>query len=364
MCLLNFFKDRKKYLAPFIVISICGYALYLRLLKLFQHKLWDDELYQLQLMQGSFLDLLKQVSRAEFCSYLSGDYYLIYPFFKIFGFNKWGLAIPHIISTIIGFYLVYWFCKRYFKSVWGYIITFSVVCLNATLIWHATEIRIYAVLSTLALACLYFWLKLLDRNYEINKGKKIAIGIFFILTIWFHVYGILIFSCTAIYALTVRVKGEHFCSVFKNTGRFVLIIFSIALPLWIISVFGPHLDVGRYRINTFEFIPNPLSNTVGFFKGVFGNLVGYKKLYFLLLGMIVPFILPYKDRFRQIAWLFILVFIPIIAILIGCIFSGYWFLQRLFIWVMPFFALFLGWSWDSAFRYIRDKLSVILHEGK
>jgi len=35
----------------------------------------------------------------------------------------------------------------------------------------------------------------------------------------------------------------------------------------------------------FQHIPNPLENTAGFLKAVFGNLVGLKKLYFLLAGI-------------------------------------------------------------------------------
>jgi len=92
-------------------------------MKLAQHELWSDELHQLGMMEGSFLDLIKLLPVKEYCSYLSGDYYLIYPFFKIFSYNKWGLAIPHIIATIIGFYILYLICKKYFKSIWGYIVS-------------------------------------------------------------------------------------------------------------------------------------------------------------------------------------------------------------------------------------------------
>jgi len=31
--------------------------------------------------------------------------------------------------------------------------------------------------------------------------------------------------------------------------------------------------------------------------------------------------------------------------------SEYWFLQRQFVWVMPAFALFLGWAWESCALY-------------
>ena len=352
MFLKHYIKTGQKYFRPFIVVVISVYALYLRLVKLAHHKFWVDEEFQLSLMQGSFLDLLKAVPRAEYCSYLSGDYYLIYPFFKIFSYNKWGLAIPHIIVTILGFYLLYLICKRYFKTIWGYLITFSVVCFNGTLINHATEIRTYAVLPTLALATFYFSQQLVDQNINMNIKKKWAIGAFFVLVIWFHAYGIAILSLPLIFSLLTKWKDKSFVIILKHTVKFLSVVFLVAMPLWIYSVFGPHYVWQTSNINTFQYIPNPLENMIGFSKAILGNLVGYKRLYFLLIAAIFPFIIPYKKRFQQMSFLIIAVFIPIGLILLVDIITKYWFLQRQFIWTMPFFAFFLGWSWDSFFEYV------------
>ena len=124
-----------------MVVLICVYALYLRLVHLAQHNLWEDEYWQLNSMEGSFGEFLKLLPQREFCSYLSGDYFLIYPFFKLFSYNKWGLAVPHIIATILGFILLYLICKQYYKTFLGYAIAFLIVCFNINLIMHATEIR-------------------------------------------------------------------------------------------------------------------------------------------------------------------------------------------------------------------------------
>ena len=313
-------------------------------------------LFQLNLMSGSFIDLLKSVPDHAYCSYITGDYYLIYPFFKIFSYNKWGLAIPHIIATILGFYILYLICKRYFKTIWGYLITFSVVCFNATLINHATEIRTYAVLPTLALATFYFSQLLVDQNINMSIKKKWAIGIFFVLVIWFHAYGIAILSLPLIFSLLTKQKDKSFKVILKDTAKFLSIVFLVAMPLWIYSVFGPHYVWQNLNVDVFKFIPNPFENIMGFSKAIFGNLIGYKKLYFLLIGLTFPFLVFYKDRFQQISFLIITVFIPIGLIFSVDVRTKYWFLQRQFIWVMPLFAFFLGWSWDSLFYYIGKKL--------
>src|SRR3989338_1860873 len=224
-----------KYLRSAIIFFVCAYGLYLRIASLATRKLSKDELFQLSTMTDSFKKLLENVVQFEFCSYLSGDYYLVYPFFKIFGYNKWGIAIPHMIATVLGFYLLYIICKRYFKTTWAYIITFTIVCFNATLIYHALEIRTYAVLPTLALACLYLCLKLVDENINMSVKKKWAIAALFIAVIWFHVYGILIVLVSALFSLLSKVKDASFKIILKYTLKFLFFVFFLAMPLWIIS---------------------------------------------------------------------------------------------------------------------------------
>jgi len=101
------------------------------------------------------------------------------------------------------------------------------------------------------------------------------------------------------------------------------------------------------NIHTFQYIPNPLVNFVGFLKAIFGNLIGYKSLYFLLIIMLLSLILPHKNRNKQIGFFLLLIVIPITLNLLSSLIIGYWFIQRQFVWVMPFFAFLLGWSVDS-----------------
>lgn len=337
----------RKYLIPSTVLAICLYALFLRLIKLQRHTLWNDEYYQLNQMLGSFMDLLKSLRYGEYCSYLSGELYLIFPFFKLFYYNKWGLAIPHIITTAIGFYLLYLICKRYFQSVWGYIVAFSVVCLNVNLIEHATEIRTYAVLPTLALGTFYTLDLFVNSSGTVSKKEKIVLAVFLIFVIWFHIYGILMFFSSLLFLLLCARKSADFREILKKTLKFIAVVLSIAMPFWIYSVFGEHLASSQYRINVFQFIPSPSTDLPGFLKGVFGNLVGYKTLYFLLIGLFFPFFFAFKERANQIFFLLIMVLSPILLMLFSDIINRYWFIQRQFLWIMPLFAFFLGWSWDS-----------------
>lgn len=349
-------KTANKYLIPIAVLIISIYGIYLRLAKLSRHTLWNDEYYQLNQMLGSFGDLLNSLRYGEYCSYLSGDLYLTYPFFKIFYYNKWGLAIPHIIATIAGFYLLYLICKRYLKTIWGFSITFMVFCFNVNLVEHATEIRTYAVLPTLALGVFYSLSLYIESDLTLERTKKIIMGGFFILVIWFHVYGILIVLSLLSFHLLAAREEKHFSSVLKKTSRFIFVVLCIAMPLWLYSVSGPHLDPRQYNIDVFYFIPNPFKNLSGFLKGVLGNLVGFRKFYFLLIGLVFPFLFPYKERVKQVYSLIFAILMPISLIFLFDLKNKYWFIQRQFIWVMPLFAFFLGWSWESFLMFWTQKI--------
>ena len=346
-----------------MVVLICAYALYLRLVHLAQHNLWEDEYWQLNSMEGSFGEFLKLLPQREFCSYLSGDYFLIYPFFKLFSYNKWGLAVPHIIATILGFIFLYLICKQYYKTFLGYAVAFLIVCSNINLIIHATEIRTYAVMPTLGLMVFYFSRKIADQNIKMPFKTKCALGAFFILVIWWHAYGVLIFSMPFGFAvldkLMNRQPNESAAVIIKDMLKFASVIFCIAAPLWLYSVFGPHLALtgpeGKSAVGgkIFQFIPNPLENIVGFLKAIFGNLIGQKKLYFLLGGLVLAPFVPYRQKALQALFALLTVFVPIGLLLLMDIRTDYWFVQRQFSWTMPFFAFFTGWVWDSLYEYAR-----------
>jgi len=348
----HFIEEIKKNIIIYMVIFISGYALYLRLIKLAGHKLWGDELSQISYAQMPFIDFIKNMPRIEFCSYISLNAILTYPFIRLFLHNKWLLTIPQLISTILGFYLLYLVCKLHFKTIWGYLITFTVFCFNTTLIWHATEIRPYAILPTLALGV--FYVSQVLTGQVVGLKKKWLLGAFLVLAIWFHLYGIVMVFLCLTYSFAEKLHSPMFKAALKKNKVLLTVVFSIAMPLWLFSIFGPHFPYPRISCE-FDFIPNPIINISGFVKAIFGNLLGFKKMYFLFIGVLFPFFIPYKERFSQIGFLFITVIIPIQLIFLSDLHSGYYFVQRQFIWVMPFFAFFLGWVWDSFFMLLKGK---------
>jgi len=340
------------------VVPLCLLGLYLRFGVRMRQELGGDELYQLQVIDKPFLDFIRDLPKADFCSYLNGDYFLMYPFLKLFGFNKLLLAIPHFILTVSGFYLLYVLCKRYFRTIWAYLITFSIACFNATLVAHALEIRTYAVLPTLALGVFLVMEDTVTKIASLSFSQKRLAWVFCVFVTLFHPYGILMLAFVTFYLLLTLERRFQTRKTVGEVMWFCCGVFLTALPLWCISILGEHRAYDWQHIqNVFQYIPSPVNNVAGFLKGIFCNLIGYKAFYVLSFALFFPFLLPYDARFKQILFFLVLIILPIGTILLLDLKSGYWFLQRQFIWVMPFWAFLLGWSWDCFIDYFQRKIN-------
>ena len=349
-------KQNHRLIALFF--SLLG--LYLRYKRFAQRDLWGDELLQLKDALGPLRPLWARTTPIELTCF-PGDYLLTYPFAHFFGTNKWLIAIPHITATLLGFYFLYLICRRYLKTTWGFIFAFAVVCFNEELIFHAFEIRAYAVLPTLALAAFYLTELIFCQPQRLSAMKKFLIGLFFTFTVIYHAYGIMIVVFCALFFFLSQIAHKSYREAWGNVSKFYSVLFLVTIPLFLWYVTGRSDLKVDYIRTTFQFIPNPLENIFGFLKAVIGNLVGYKKLYFTLLGIIFAFLIPHKERLKQFGFLLVLVILPIQVICLIDISKEYWFIQRQFVWVMPLFALLIGWSWDSIVHYFLERFRPRTH---
>lgn len=307
--------------------------------------LWTDELAQINMLKQPLLNYIKSRPGHDFLVYLYGDSYLTWPFVQMFGDNKWGLAIPHIITTLLAFWLLYLVCRRHIQTFWGYAIVFAVFSWNQSLIIHAFEIRTYAVFPALALGLFYVTDRLFERQFRLRPLAAVATVIFFVLSIWFHPYGILMVGVCGMYFLAQHYRRPEFQTYWKRMLIYMGLICVIAMPLWMYCVFydnGP----SAYR-HPFLFIPNPLEQPIGFFKGVVGNLLGREVFYVLLIPLAAALGMRHARRCLFWGFFLTLVVLPIMILFWSNLAKDYWFLQRQFVWVMPYFILLLGMSTEA-----------------
>ena len=345
-------EEWKRYLsqnaASILVILFVIVGMVLRFMRFANRELWGDEIFQLQKTVGAFKPIWQRISYGD-NSCFPGDYLLTFPFIQISNGNKWILVIPHIVVTLLGFYVLYLICRQYFKTWVGYAVTFGTVAFNRELIFHAFEFRPYAALPTLALASFYLS-HILTFNYsQIRRLHKVLIFCFFLFCFWFHAHGILIVSVCVLFYFLYLFRDQTLQKAKVAYLKFFLAVFAAALPLWLWYVSANPLYGGKWHTDIFYYFPNPVENTFGFLKGIVGNLLGNKAFYFLLGGGVAFFLpaVPKKTKYLQVLFLLSMVILPIELVLMADIFKSYIFVQRQFVWVMPLFAMFLGWMWDT-----------------
>jgi len=342
----------KKHSHLLIALGFTIWGLYLRYVRLARRDLWLDEHSQIQNMLGPFQSLWQRAYYGELTCF-PGDYLLSYLFINWAPENKWIVMIPHMVATVISFGLLYLICRRYMKTVWGTLAAFLVFTYNTNLIYHAFEMRPYAVLIVLGLAVFYCAEMIIDAQYRLSRLQKFLIGVLFFVTIQFHAYGIsIVFFPTIFFIFKEWGRLRSLGDVIRHIFKFYAILGAFALPVWLWYVSG---TLTFSPIDTFQFIPDPRNNPVGFLKGVFGNLIGDRLFYPLLAGMIAAFLIQHKERWIQVGFFLILAAAPIALLFWVDVVKQYWFLQRQFTWVMPLFAFFLGWCLDSVLVWARDK---------
>jgi len=346
----------KKFRYEIIAVFFTVYGMYLRFMRLANREYWCDEVSSLQRLLGPFRPVWQRFNYTDF-TYFPGEYIINWPFVYFFKTNKWGNAIPHILLTLLGFYLLYLICRRYFHSVFSWIATFALVAVHRDLIFHSFELRQYSVLPVIALTAFYFTEEIISKRYSLSLARKVFIGFLFTFSIIYHVYGAIILFFTFVYFM-LRESGERsFSDIFRHNFRFILTLVIIGLPLYLwYSLGSPEFyKSSGYIVYTFEYIPNPVYDFFSFVKSNLCNLVGNRALYFLGLALIFPFIFPYRERLKQIGFLLVLIILPIMCIFYVNLLIRYHILQRQFTWAMPLFAFFLGWCVDSFIRFIRQK---------
>lgn len=347
----------------FAAIPISLWGIYLRFQVRVNSAYWEDERFQIDIVNRSFREFFDLLPKGDFCGYLNGDYFLIYPFVRIFGSAHWGIIIPHVLLTLVGYWVLYQICRLYLKTFWGFAITFLVFNFNANLILHALEVRPYAVLAVLGMTVFYCLDVLMRQKFKMTGNQKLVYGFIFVFTILFHPYGILIVFFNLAYFILAYSKDPCFKETIRRGIPFLAIVFLIAFPIWYDSIFGAHKSFGKHVVSdVFAFIPNPIVQPLGFLKGVFCNLVGHKANYLFCAGLILSLVLGHPDQRKHLSFLLLLVILPIEVIFLADINNQYWFVQRQFIWIMPLFALLLGWAWESCifyFSYMLERRRVV-----
>jgi len=283
----------KKYKIPLVCLCISLWALVPRYQVFSDPTLVGDEIYQYIMLVDVVKPFRMLTQYGDFSSF-PGDYIITYPFLKIFGPTSWGIRVPYIVLHMFLFYFTYLVCKNYFKTIFGYVVTFGILCLNTTLIVHSFEFRPYAVLPTLAIVSFYVADLVINKEIELGFPKKFFIVFFYLFTFVYHAHSLFFISIPILYFTLDKLNRKSFTKIWNNNFKLYSIIILIGGGIWLWYSIGTYINIQNdnftviKKLDTFQFIPNPSISLIGFLKGIFGNLIGNKKLYFYCLNKAEP----------------------------------------------------------------------------
>ena len=363
--MLNIVKRIKVFRFELIALAFTIWGFILRINRLANRNLWVDEVNQLEHTIGPFKPIWQRLRNGEVTAF-PGDYILKWPVIHFTGIeNKWLVNLLHYPITLLGFYMFYLICKKHIKSTFGFIVAFCLMTIHNDLVFHSFEFRPYAILPTFTLISFYFS-DLLINNKTISNLKRFFIYLFLMFFVIVHAFGLMIILLCLFFFLIQRVKEKDFKQVFtKMIMKPMLCFLFFAIPTFIWFATGVSLCNRAHfvamGIKVFQYFPDPAKGVDYFLDWVIIHLLGFKKynVTVLLYGVLIAWIIPHKQRLKQIQYMFLFFIIPIGFILISDIQKNYWFVQRQFVWTMPLFAFFIGWCWDSIIIFLKQVNVVI-----
>ena len=315
-----------------------------------------DELYFYSNVKGALKPFWQQITYGEVMAF-PGQYLSVWPFVQMsekLNFNVFVAVIPHILACLASYFFLYCVCRKLLNRYLSILIVFGLYSFHPEFIVHAFELRPYAVLPLISLVSFCSLDRMILGWGAFSVTKKLMFIALFLCMTFYHFYGIIIIGFCAFYFFlqeSYRIKSLQWVyPFFPYIGGFLV----IALPV-ILWYMGSTISLSGLEMHTFEYIPNPMVDFVGFGKAIAGNLMGYKMFYPLLLGVPLAFFVSNRNRIEKLVFAVVLIGLPICFLLFTAILKGYWFLQRQFIWVTPFFLVFVGWCWDTIFCFIGNK---------
>ena len=333
----------------FPLILICILAIFLRFYRISSQSIWFDEAISIVYAEFSPPDIIKAVifdTQAPF-------YYLLLHFWLILGESEFIVRALSAIFGIAYVYLVYLIgCKIFDRRV-GLIATF-LVAISPFNIYYAQEVRVYALLTFLALLCVYATARLLER-YSI-KDQIIVIGTL-VLGIYTHYYFLFIALGINIYVLLERNKPRA-TWIQSEDNKFIgkwilsqLVVFLLLIP-WIPVIYKQYFNP-RVGMRT----PNPLNlrginNVINSLIDILNvthlghsnvaneynilNIISFLITIIFVLGIIAAV----KER-RKINFLITFYFLPLILASILS-FHNNWLGPRYFIISAPVYYIFVA----------------------
>ena len=341
-----------------LLVLLCICFNYVRLKYRIEQPLAEDERFQVHYMKSYSLDMdglksyVKRLPTTDRGRLPLSDYLICWPLAHWFSQNKYVMCIPYVLAANLFFWLfafVNW--GEFLRSVkeplskafsfnWLNLISVSFFTFNETAIKHAFEIRNWGAFTCLQgiLSFLLTWKMTQNRfRWKYLFGCLLILG--------FHFYGVIMLgislaSHTASMSYQLENKPgkktlqESMKTCSSAYGTFIVACL-IASPLWLI--YGGPLQ----GVNTHEYIHLGWRGIIQVFSLLFHNPV-LRNL--SILPLVFGTVWMLKRWHMPIIFAIMMVEIPILTIYALDLLNSYWFVQRQFLWVVPYWDVFVACS--------------------
>jgi len=187
-------------------------------------------LYQSMVIYSGNLNLLKICSFSDRITHINLFSIAIIPFYYLSG--DWEVAgkLLSLTSSLLSLILLYFILKKYFTSIPLYL-TLLIYALNPVIVKESAEIMRESFFTFLVLLGIFSFIKALNSSLKVRIIFFLLSNIFWLLSAWVRVEGILFIPFSAIYLFIKTIFSKN-----KKTSLIELLFFLI-LPFILIITF-------------------------------------------------------------------------------------------------------------------------------
>ena len=252
------------FLAPIFVLGLV-----LRLYDVGAESIWVDELSSIQRARWSLPELISDVSQ----SVHPPLYFVILHYWvSLFGDSEFAARLPSAIFGVLALPAVYLVGERLFSRRAG---TSSALILSVSLfhISWSQEARGYTLMVLLALASMYFFIRILESG---RRALRVGYVLASCLLIYTHYYGMLVLAAQTAYICLLAASSERPRGV--NVSAFLLLQAAVGMSYlpWATLFLRQFL-----RVQSGYWIPAPTTRSI---LDSFIEYTGYRRT--LLLGLL------------------------------------------------------------------------------
>lgn len=354
--LLYAWRDFSRLQQAALWIGFVCYA-YMRFNYRWVHEIQGDEAVTVKGLSQSYVSWITNfIPTWDF--HFHGAYLLLYPIGHFISVDKFIVGIPYILLSLLFYYLfarVNWArlmgldnSHEWISSKWANVLACFLIAYNNTLIIYAFELRPYSVLCLLMLVALFVSWKIVAQN-----RLNVWLICYAFLIISFHNYGFFMLIVGLSYCVSFRLflESTKGGSWIRRVGSYWPAVINLLMAtvcsypfFWLYQtrpVLRTHLQM---NFDVHQYIHAGIAGAVQVMAIYYGFRSDFKwvRLIIVLLVACGVFLFIYQKKWAPILFVLILVIGPTYAIYLQDLRLKYWFIQRQFLWVIPFHAAFVG----------------------